>query len=84
MTALMAKDRGTQIILNLAYPIYRQNFMTWGAAAFVTKSSDLSELKQRIREALKNKENRQNHGTKNNRELLKEGRLKKKKDHRRD
>ena len=54
MTALMAKDRKTQIILNSAYPIYRQNFMTWGATAFVTKSSDLSELKQKIREALKN------------------------------
>ena len=84
MTALMGKDRGTQIILNSAYPLYRQNFMTWGAASFVTKSSDLSELKQRIREALKNKENRQNHGTKNNRDLSKEGRLKKKKDYWRD
>jgi DNA-binding response OmpR family regulator len=58
MTALMAKDRGTQIILNSAYPMYRENFMTWGATAFVIKSSDLSELKQKIREALKNKERR--------------------------
>jgi len=56
MTTLLGKDRGTQIILNSAYPMYRQNFMTWGATAFVTKSSDLSELKQKIREALKNRE----------------------------
>ena len=57
MTALLGKDRGTQIILNSAYPMYRQNFMTWGATAFVIKSSDLSELKQKIWEALKDREN---------------------------
>jgi DNA-binding response OmpR family regulator len=30
--------------------------MTWGADAYVMKSSDLSELKQKIREVLKRKE----------------------------
>ena len=52
MTALLGKNRGTQIILNTAYPMHRENFMTWGATAFVVKSSDLSELKQKIREAV--------------------------------
>ena len=56
MTALLGKNRGAQIILNTAYPMHRENFMTWGATAFVTKSSDLSELKQKIREALTERE----------------------------
>jgi DNA-binding NtrC family response regulator len=55
-TTFLGKDRGIQIILNTAHPLYRENFMTWGATAFVIKSSDLSELKQKIREALKNRE----------------------------
>lgn len=56
MTTFLGKDRRIQIILNTAYPLYRENFMTWGATAFVIKSSDLSELKQKIREALKDRE----------------------------
>ncbi len=29
--------------------------MTWGATAYVVKSSDLTELKQKIREVLENR-----------------------------
>lgn len=52
MTLMLGKDRQVQIILNTAYPQYRENFMTCGAAAYVIKSSDLTELKQKIREVL--------------------------------
>ncbi len=52
MTAMLAKNRQTQVILNTAYTQYKENFMTWGAAAYVVKSSDLGELKQKIREIL--------------------------------
>ncbi len=52
MTLMLGKDRQVQVILNTAYPQYRENFMTWGAAAYVIKSSDLTELKQKIREVL--------------------------------
>ena len=52
LTAMLGKDRQVQVILNTAYPQYRANFMTWGAEAYVIKSSDLSELKQKIWEAL--------------------------------
>ena len=38
--------------------------MTWGATAYLIKSSELSELKEKIREALKNKEKRQNQRSK--------------------
>ena len=56
LTAMLSKDRQVQIILNTAYPQYRENFMTWGAAAYVIKSSDLTELKEKIREVLDKRE----------------------------
>jgi hypothetical protein len=40
------------VILNTAYPQPKENFMTWGAEAYVFKSSDLTELMGKIREAL--------------------------------
>ena len=52
LTALLAKDRQIPVILNTAYPQYRENFMTWGAEEYVIKSSDLTELKKKIREVL--------------------------------
>ncbi len=52
LTAMLGKDRQIPVILNTAYPQYRENFMTWGAEAYVIKSSDLTELKQKIREVL--------------------------------
>ena len=52
MNALLGKDRQIPIILNTAFPGYKQNYMTWGAEAYIIKSSDLSELKHKIREVL--------------------------------
>jgi DNA-binding response OmpR family regulator len=52
LTALLGKDRQVPVILNTAYPQYKENFMTWGAEAYVIKSSDLTELKKTIREVL--------------------------------
>jgi DNA-binding response OmpR family regulator len=52
LTAMLGKDRQVPVILNTAYPQYRENFMTWGAEAYVIKSSDLTELKRKIREVL--------------------------------
>jgi len=52
LTTMLGKDRQVPVILNTAYPQYRENFMTWGAEAYVIKSSDLTELKQKIREVL--------------------------------
>ena len=52
LTNLLGKDRQIPVILNTAYPQYKENFMTWGAEAYVIKSSDLTELKQKIREVL--------------------------------
>ena len=52
LTTMLGKDRQIPVILNTAYPQYRENFMTWRAEAYVIKSSDLTELKQKIREVL--------------------------------
>lgn len=52
LAAMLRKKRHIPVILNTAFPQYRENFMTWGAEAYVLKSSDLTELKQKVREIL--------------------------------
>lgn len=52
LNAILGKDRQALIVINTAYPQYRGNFMTWGAEAYLIKSSDLGELKQKVREIL--------------------------------
>ena len=51
---IIRKYRDVPIILNTAYSTYRENFMSWGADAFVVKSADLGELKGKVREILAN------------------------------
>jgi DNA-binding response OmpR family regulator len=53
---ILRKTRKIPIILHTSYTDYRQNFMSWAADAYVTKSADLTELKNKVRELLeKNK-----------------------------
>lgn len=59
LAAMLGRDRQIPVILNTAYPQYRENFMTWGAEAYVLKSSDLTELKQKIREVILKKKRRE-------------------------
>jgi DNA-binding response OmpR family regulator len=49
---IVGKERKIPIILNTSYPGYRQDFMSWAADAYVTKSTDLGELKDKVRELL--------------------------------
>ncbi len=49
---ILGKGRKIPIILNTSYSGYRQDFMSWAADAYVTKSDDLTELKNKIRELL--------------------------------
>ncbi len=55
MARILGKNRHVPVILNTAFPQYKENFMTWGAEAYVLKSSDLKELKEKIREVLTGK-----------------------------
>ena len=52
MARLLGKDHHLPVILNTAYSSYRDSFLSWPAEAYVIKSSDLTELKTRIREVL--------------------------------
>jgi len=45
-------DRKIPVIINSAYSMYKNNFLTWMADAYIIKSSDLTELKVKIRELL--------------------------------
>jgi DNA-binding NarL/FixJ family response regulator len=49
---ILDRDNTIPVILNTAYSSYRENFMTWAADAYITKSSDVSELVQTTRELL--------------------------------
>ena len=53
----MVKERWKDIpvILCTAYPHYKHDFGTWASDAYVVKSSDLTELKQTIRDILAKK-----------------------------
>lgn len=50
---ILRKHRKTRVILNTGYSKYMEDFMTWAADAYVVKSSDLSELKEKIIQLLK-------------------------------
>jgi DNA-binding response OmpR family regulator len=49
---MLSMDNRLPVILNTAYPSYKDNFMSWAADAYVVKSSDLTELKEKIKESL--------------------------------
>jgi len=49
---IVGKERKIPIILNTSYPGYRDDFMSWAADAYVTKSSDLTQLKDTIKKLL--------------------------------
>lgn len=52
LSRIIRKYRDVPIILNTAYSAYKEDFMSWGADAFVVKSADLGELKGKVREIL--------------------------------
>ena len=49
---ILSRDKKIPIVIYTAYSNYKSNFMTWTADAYVTKSSNLSELKDKIKEIL--------------------------------
>ena len=55
LSRILRKDRKIPIILNSSYSAYRDDFMSWAADAYVTKSTDLTELKTKIQDLLKKK-----------------------------
>jgi len=48
----LGRDNKIPVIINSAYDSYKDNFMSWAADSYVIKSADLTELKQKVKEAL--------------------------------
>jgi DNA-binding response OmpR family regulator len=47
---ILGIKEGLPVIMNTAYTQYQDSFMSWAADAYVVKSSDLTELKEKIKE----------------------------------
>ncbi len=50
---ILGKDNTIPVIIYTAYSGYKDHFMSWSADAYLVKSSDLTELKNKVREILK-------------------------------
>ncbi len=49
---VISLNKKIPVIIYTAYSNYKSNFMTWTADAYLTKSSNLDELKEKIKELL--------------------------------
>jgi len=52
LNQILGKNNLIPIIINSAYSSYKENFMSWSADAYITKSSDMTELKDKVKELL--------------------------------
>jgi DNA-binding response OmpR family regulator len=52
LSHILADRPDLPVIIHTAYAAYQDNFMSWAADSYVLKSSDLTELKARIKAAL--------------------------------
>ena len=48
MLRVLEHDNEIPVIINSAYSSYNESFMSWSADAYLTKSSDLTELKETV------------------------------------
>src|SRR3972149_1566032 len=49
---ILSEQKNIPVIIHTAYSSYKDNFMAWSADAYIIKSSDISELKNKIKELL--------------------------------
>lgn len=52
MGRILSEHKKIPIIINTAYGSYKDDFMSWSADAYIIKSSDLTELKNKIKELI--------------------------------
>jgi CheY-like chemotaxis protein len=52
MQKIVGKERNIPIIINSAYPHFKDSYMTWVAEEYVVKSSNLQELKDKIKQII--------------------------------
>jgi DNA-binding NtrC family response regulator len=49
-------DANLPVVINSAYPTFKTDFSSWGADAFVVKSSNVSELLSAVRAAIERRD----------------------------
>ena len=49
MSRILEENNELPVVINTAYSSFKDNFLSWSADAYLTKSADLSELKGTIR-----------------------------------
>jgi len=52
---ILERDNTIPVVLNTAFSSYRDNYLTWAADAYVTKSSDVTELVTTVEGLLKDR-----------------------------
>ncbi len=52
LDSIRNKHRGLPVILNSAYSTYKSDFTSWLADAYLVKSHNLTELKEKVQELL--------------------------------
>lgn len=57
LSQMMEINSSVPVIINTAYVSYQESFTSWSADAYIVKSSDLSELKNTIRDLLSRPKN---------------------------
>lgn len=58
MGRIMDRYPKIPVVLNTAYSSYKENFLSWTAAAYVVKSSDTGELRSTILQILEKRKQR--------------------------
>lgn len=49
---ILERNNSIPVVLNTAFSSYRDNYLTWAADAYVTKSSDVTELLETVKNIL--------------------------------
>lgn len=49
---IVGSHKNIPVIINSAYSHYQENFMSWSADAYIIKSPDLTELKNKVKHLL--------------------------------
>jgi CheY-like chemotaxis protein len=52
MGRILEKYPKIPVVLNSAYSSYKDNFMSWAADAYIIKSADTTELREKVRELI--------------------------------
>jgi CheY-like chemotaxis protein len=53
MGRILEENNQVPVVINTAFSAYKDSFLSWCADAYVTKSSDLTELKDAVRSLLR-------------------------------